>query len=81
METSSECVIVIVIIAIMRQDDTPTAALVWSTFQRSWRHYFGTPDVMSTDGGPEFRGDLAQSGEHAGIFAGSRRRGRALAEW
>ena len=52
--------------ALMRQDGTPTAALVWSTFQR--RRYFGTPDVMITDGGPEFRGDFAQSGEYAGIL-------------
>ena len=52
----------------MRQDGTPTAAMVWSTFQRSWRRYFGTPDVMITDGGPEFRGDFAQSGEYAGIL-------------
>ena len=51
--------------ALMRQDGTPTAAMVWSTFQRSWRRYFGTPDVMITDGGPEFRGDFAQSGEYA----------------
>ena len=54
--------------ALMRQDGTPTAAMVWSTFQRSWRRYFGTPDVMITDGGPEFRGDFAQSGEYAGIL-------------
>ena len=45
----------------MRQDETTTVALVWSTFQRSWR-------VMITDGGPEFRGDFAQSGEYAGIL-------------
>ena len=56
------------IAALMRQDGTPTAAMVWSTFQRSWRRYFGTPDVMITDGGPEFRGDFAQSGEYAGIL-------------
>ena len=54
--------------ALMRQDGTPTAAMVWSTFQRSWRRYFGTPDVMITDGGPEFRGDFAQSGEYAGFL-------------
>ena len=52
----------------MRQDGTPTAALVWTTFQRSWRCYFGTPDVMITDGGLEFRGDFTQSGEYAGIL-------------
>ena len=52
----------------MRQDGTPTAAMVWSTFQRSWRRYFGTPDVMITKGGPEFRGHFAQSGEYAGIL-------------
>ena len=52
---------------LMRQDGTPTPAMVWSTFQRSWRRYFGTPDVMITDGGPEFPGDFAQSGEYAGI--------------
>ena len=56
------------IAALMRQDGTPTAAMVWSTFQRSWRRYFGTPDVMITDGGPEFRGDFAQSGKYAGIL-------------
>ena len=56
------------IVALMRQDGTPTASMVWSTFQRSWRRYFGTPDVMITDGGPEFRGDFAQSGEYAGIL-------------
>ena len=53
--------------ALVRQDGVPTAAMVWSTFQRSWRRYLGTPDVMITDGGPEFRGDCAQSGEYAGI--------------
>ena len=36
--------------------------------QRSWRRYFGTPDVMIRDGGLEFRGDFAQSGDHAGIL-------------
>ena len=45
-----------------------TAAMVWSTFQRSWRRYFGTPDVMINDGGPEFRGDFAQSGKYAGTL-------------
>ena len=54
--------------ALMRQDGTPTAALVWFTFQRSWRRYFGTPEVMITDGGPEIRGDFGQSGEYAGIL-------------
>ena len=53
--------------ACMRPDGTPTAAVVRSTFQRSWRRYFGTPDVKITDGGSQFRGDFAQSGEHAGI--------------
>ena len=52
----------------MRQDGTPTAAMVWFTFQRSLRRYFGTPDVMITNGGPEFRGDFAHSGEYAGIL-------------
>ena len=28
--------------ATVRQDGTPTAASVWSTFQRSWQRYFGT---------------------------------------
>ena len=56
------------VVALMRQDGTPTAAMVWSTFQRSWRRYLGTPDVLITDGGPEFRGDFAQSGEYAGIL-------------
>ena len=58
--------------ALMRQDGTSTSAEVWSTFQRSWRRYFGTPDVMITDGGLEFRGDFAR-----GICwhpAGNRRR-------
>ena len=49
--------------ALMRQNGTPTAAMVWSTFQRSWRRYFGTPDATTTDGG-----DFAQSGEYAGIL-------------
>ena len=47
--------------ALMRQDGTHTTAMVWFTFQRSWRRFFGTPDVMVTDGGPKFRGDFAQS--------------------
>ena len=54
--------------AFMRQDGTPTAAVVWSTFQRWWRRYFGTPDVMITGGAPELLGDSAQSGEYAGIL-------------
>ena len=52
----------------MQQDGTPTAAVVWSTFQRSWRRYFGTPHDIITDGGAECRGDFAQSGEYAGIL-------------
>ena len=54
--------------ALMRQDGVPTAAKVWSTFQRSWRRYFATPNIMITDGGPQVRGDFAQSGEYAGIL-------------
>ena len=54
--------------ALMRQDGTPTAAMVWSTFQPSWRRCFGTPDVMITDGGPEFRGDFAQSGSTLAFY-------------
>ena len=53
---------------LMRQDGTFMASGVWSTFQRSWWKYFGTPDVRITDSGPEFRGDFAQSGEYAGIL-------------
>ena len=66
--------------ALMRQDGTPTAAMVWSTFQRSWWRYFGTPDVM-IDGGPEFRGDFAQSGVYARNSTGNCRRRCTLAEW
>ena len=66
--------------ALMRQDGTLTAAMVWSTFQRSWRRYFGTPDVI-TDGGAEFRGDFAQSGEYAGILRVIVDGRRTLAEW
>ena len=53
--------------------------MVWSTFQRTRRH-FGTPDVMTTDGGPEFRGDFSQSGGYAGILQVDRRRRRTLSE-
>ena len=44
------------------------AAMVWSIFQRSWRRYFSTPDVMITDGGPEFPGDFVHSEKYAGIL-------------
>ena len=33
--------------ALLQQDGTPPAAVVWSTFQRSWRRYFGTPDDIT----------------------------------
>ena len=55
--------------AVMRHDGTPTAAVVWSTFQRSWRRYFGTPDIMIAGGGPEFRGNFVHFEEYAGILA------------
>ena len=44
------------------------AAMVWSIFQRSWCRYFSSPDVMITDGGPEFRGDFVHSEKYAGIL-------------
>ena len=65
--------------ALMRQDGTHTTAMVWSTFQRSWRRFFGTPDVMITDGGPEFRGDFAQSGRVCWHSTGNCRRRCTLA--
>ena len=54
--------------ALTRHDGTPTAAVGWSTFQRSWRYYFGTPDVMIAGGGPGFRQNFAHFGEYAGIL-------------
>ena len=33
--------------ALLQQDGTPPAAVVWFTFQRSWRRYFGTPDDIT----------------------------------
>ena len=67
--------------ALMRQDGTPTAAMAWSTFQRSWRRYFGTPDVMITDGGPEFRGDFASILSLIEHSTCDCRRRCTLAEW
>ena len=52
-------------------DKTGLPQLQWFGLlcQVSWQRYFGTPHVRITDGGPEFRGDFAQSGEYAGIDA------------
>ena len=51
-------------------DKTGLPQLQWFglLFSGHLRRYFGTPDVMITDGGPEFRGDFGQSGEYAGIL-------------
>jgi len=48
--------------------DTPAAAPAWRAFQRCWLRNYGTPEVIVTDGAPEFRGEFAEKAVEHGIF-------------
>ena len=45
-----------------------TASQVWSAFERTWIRYVGLPEVLMTDGGPEFFESFERGCEHVGIF-------------
>ena len=48
--------------------DTPQAASTWASFQRTWLRHYGMPEVVVTDGGPEFKAEFANKTAQAGIF-------------
>ena len=47
---------------------TRTAKETWAAFERSWVRYFGPPEVIITDGGPEFLEAFDLGCEHLGMF-------------
>eukprot|EP00974_Lingulodinium_polyedra_P039158 3752154-Lingulodinium_polyedra.AAC.1 len=42
--------------------------MVWAVFLRSWVRYFGPPEVLISDGGPEFAGTFERCVEQSGCF-------------
>eukprot|EP00959_Pyramimonas_sp_CCMP1952_P010502 220111-Pyramimonas_sp.AAC.1 len=42
------------------------ASTVWAALLRRWVRPFGLPEMILSDGGPEFGGHIARSCEHHG---------------
>eukprot|EP00974_Lingulodinium_polyedra_P042755 4104195-Lingulodinium_polyedra.AAC.1 len=44
------------------------AAAVWGAYARHWLRVFGPPEIIITDGGPEFAGEFEQKVEQSASF-------------
>eukprot|EP00959_Pyramimonas_sp_CCMP1952_P165538 3460422-Pyramimonas_sp.AAC.1 len=40
----------------------------WECFVSSWVRYFGPPELLISDGGPEFQGEFSRGAEQRGTF-------------
>eukprot|EP00959_Pyramimonas_sp_CCMP1952_P192815 4031900-Pyramimonas_sp.AAC.1 len=45
-----------------------SSANVWAAFEKTWIRVFGPPEVVMSDGGPEFQGAFERGCEHLGCF-------------
>ena len=48
--------------------ETVDSTTVWDAFLRTWVRYFGPPDLLTTDGGPEFGGRMERGCEQWGVL-------------
>ena len=54
--------------SIMKIDTSPINQLVWQAFEACWIRYFGPPELLISDGGPEFFEHFERALEHHGTF-------------
>ena len=47
---------------------TPTSNATWKTFLTTWLSFFYEPEILISDGGPEFDGRFARGLEQHGVF-------------
>ena len=56
------------LVAALPFSEGPTAAATWAVFARLWLRIFGPPEILISDGGPEFRGEFERHLEQQGSF-------------